>query len=128
MIGTTTTAASAIPRPASSAPDGPVLEGRATAVLILTEQGADVGNSDAPAGLLKQVRRNRRREGDRRRQDHRQDPAVAKEREPDRAKQRAGCIEDVTGLAGVQAECLEAVVQVLQVRPRDRRPLAPSPE
>jgi hypothetical protein len=34
-IGTTTAAAKAIPRPASSEPDGPVLVGRATPELIL---------------------------------------------------------------------------------------------
>src|ERR1700719_868104 len=105
-MATTPAAASATPRPASSAPDGPLLEGRATAALILPfvwfgEKPAEVWNADPPAALLQEVGGDCRGEGRGRDQHDGQDPAVPEYRESQRPQQGSCRVEDVTGLPRV---------------------------
>src|SRR6267378_2285762 len=113
-IGTTTAAASAMPRPASSEPDGPALDGGAMPELILPgarfgQQAPEERRGDADAGFLQAVGGDGGGKHERCQHDHREDPAMAEEHQSDRPKKRGRGVEDVTGLAWRQPERLQAV-------------------
>src|SRR5438874_9330723 len=88
-IGTTTAAARAIPRPANSAPEGPVLVGRAMPGLMLpgtgfSQQAAQVRMLEPPGRLLEPVGGGGRHDDEECHQHHREDALVAEDHQPDR--------------------------------------------
>src|SRR5207253_5735332 len=100
-----------------SAPLGSLLGGGAMPLRILSgtwnaEKAAQPRCGNSPAGVLQQVGDHRRGEHSGRHEDHREDAAVAEKREPERPEKSACRVEDVAGLARVQAKRLEAVVKV----------------
>jgi len=79
---------------------------------LVRQQPAHERSPNPPAAVLQHVRGDGRGQGDGHDHDDRQHAAVAEDRQPQRAEERARRIEDEAGLAGVEAERLEAVVKV----------------